>query len=334
MKNIQIPRRSVLRGAGASITLPFMESLLPRSSKAVEQASQTPRLAVVTVPFGMVVDKFHPTTTGKDYELSETLQPLAKHRGDFTAFSNFDHGVRGGHAANHALLSGVLSTERAAYPDGNITIDQRAAELVGHNTRFPSLSFWNNGMSFTRTGVRVPPIEVPSEAFKLMFVEDSAEKKKFDRASLNSSNSILDAVLSDAKGFKKQLGKEDKDKLEEYFSSIRETEKKLAMADQWIDQPKPKVTDPSVKKIGAGARDDKSGGNLLGVWLDLMYLALQTDSTRVVSMAVNNCNWGLDGVTEGYHALSHHGQREDKLGQLAIIEKFLMENIADFIGNY
>ena len=138
--------------------------------------------------------------------------------------------------------------------------------------------------------------------------------------------------MSDAKGFKKQLGKEDQDKLEEYFSSIRETEKKLALADQWIDQPKPKVTDPAVKKIGAGGRDENTGGNLLGVWLDLMYLALQTDSTRVVSMAVNNCNWGLDGVTEGYHALSHHGQREDKLAQLKIIEKFLMENIADFIG--
>ena len=331
MKNQPIPRRTILRGAGASITLPFMESLLPRSSQAVEQASQTPRLAVVTVPFGMVVDKFHPMTTGKDYELSQTLQPLAKHRGDFTAFSNFDHGVRGGHAANHALLSGVLSTERAGYPDGNISIDQRAAELVGHNTRFPSLVFWQQGMSFTRTGVRVPAVEKPSDAFRLMFVDDTAEKKKFDRAALDSSGSILDAVLSDAKGFKKQLGHEDQDKLEEYFSSIRETEKKLALAEQWIDQPKPKVSDPSVKKIGAGARDENTGGNLVGVWLDLMFLALQTDSTRVVSMAVENCNWGLDGVTESYHTLSHHGQREDRLSQLAIVEKFLMENFAGFL---
>ena len=331
MKNQQIPRRTILRGAGASITLPFMESLLPRSSQAVEQASQTPRLAVVTVPFGMVVDKFHPTSTGKGYELSQTLEPLAKHRGDFTAFSNFDHGVRGGHAANHALLSGVLSTERAGYPDGNISIDQRAAELVGHNTRFPSLVFWQQGMSFTRTGVRVPAVEKPSDAFRLMFVDDTADKKKFDRAALDSSGSILDAVLSDAKGFKKQLGQEDQDKLEEYFSSIRETEKKLVLAEQWIDQPKPQVSDPSVKKIGSGSRDENTGGNLVGVWLDLMFLALQTDSTRVVSMAVENCNWGLDGVTESYHTLSHHGQREDRLSQLAIVEKFLMENFAGFL---
>jgi len=331
MKNTQIPRRTILRGAGASITLPFMESLLPRTSKAVEQASQTPRLATVTVPFGMVVDKFHPTSTGKDYKLSKTLQPLAKHKGDFTAFSNLDHGVRGGHAANHALLSGVLSTERAGYPDGNITIDQRAAELVGHFTRYPSLLFWSQGMSFTRTGVRVPAVEKPSDAFRLMFVDDTDEKKKFDRAALDSSGSILDAVLSDAKGFKKQLGHEDQHKLEEYFSSIRETEKKLVLAEQWIDQPKPKMTDPSVKKIGSGSRDENTGGNLVGVWLDLMFLALQTDSTRVVSMDVNNCNWGLDGVTESYHTLSHHGQREDRLSQLAIVEKFLMENFANFL---
>ena len=332
MKYSSLPRRTFLKGAGACIALPFMESLLPRSARAVEQASQAPRLAVVTVPFGMVVDEFHPTTTGKDYKLSPTLKPLAKYRNEFTAFSNLDHGVRGGHAANHALLSGVLSTERAGYPDGNLSIDQRAAELVGHNTRYPSLVFWRQGMSFTRTGVRVPAVVKPSDAFRLLFENDSADKKKFDRAALGSSGSILDAVLSDAKGLKHQLGTEDRHKLEEYFTSIRETEKKLELAEQWIDQPKPEVKDPTLKKIGAGSRDENTGGNLVGVWLDLMFLALQTDSTRVVSMDVANCNWGLDGVSESYHTLSHHGQRKDRLDQLAIVEKFLMENIANFIG--
>ena len=165
-----------------------------------------------------------------------------------------------------------------------------------------------------------------------MFENDSADKKKFDRAALGSSGSILDAVLSDAKGLKHQLGTEDRHKLEEYFTSIRETEKKLELAEQWIDQPKPEVKDPALKKIGAGSRDENTGGNLVGVWLDLMFLALQTDFTRVVSMDVANCNWGLDGVSESYHTLSHHGQRKDRLDQLAIVEKFLMENIANFIG--
>ncbi|MEM7396694.1 MAG: DUF1552 domain-containing protein, partial [Verrucomicrobiota bacterium] len=302
-----------------------------RSSAAIEQASRIPRMAVVSVPFGMVVDQFHPTDTGPNYTLTPTLKPLAAHREDFTAFSHLDHDVRGGHAANHAFLSGVKSTERAGYPDGNITIDQRAAELIGHHTRFPSLVFWGGGMSFTRTGVRVPPVETPSEAFKLMFVNDSEEQRKFERDSIDASGSILDAVREDAQGLGRRLGRDDRDKLEEYFTSIRETEKKLELAENWIDQPKPEVRDPKVKKIGSGLRDDKTGGNLVGVWLDLMLLALQTDSTRVVSMAVNNCNWGLDGVTESYHTLSHHGQRQDRLGQLEIVEAFLMKNLADFI---
>ena len=325
-------RRTVLKGAGACIALPFMESLLPRSSQAVEAVSATPRLAVVTVPFGMVQERFHPASDGRRFDLPATLQPLAEHRDRFTVFSHFDHGVRGGHAANHAMLSGILSTERAAFPDGNISVDQRAAELIGHNTRFPSLVFWEDGMSFTRSGVRVPAIEKPSDAFRMMFVNDSEEKKAFNRASLDSSGSILDAVRSDAKRLKPQLGHEDQQKLEEYFTSIRETERKLELAEQWIDRPKPATNGAALKKIADGTRDENSGGNLVGVWLDLMFLALQTDSTRVVSMSVNNCNWGLDGVSEGYHTLSHHGQRKDRLDQLAIVESFLMRNFADFLG--
>ena len=324
-------RRAVLKGMGVSLTIPLMESLMPRAALAANSPSAAQRVAIVTVPFGMVVDKFHPATAGRDYKLPETLQPLSQLRDDFTVFSNLDHDVRGGHAANHTLLSGVKSTERAGYPDGNITIDQRAAELVGHTTRYPSLVFWDAGMSYTRTGVRVPAIAKPSDAFNLMFVDDSDEQKKFNRASLRSSGSILDVILEDARELNRELSGTDRQKLEEYFSSIRETEKKLALAEDWVDQPKPGVNDPEMKRVGDGSRDTNIGNECVEVWLDLMFLALQTDSTRVVSMAVKNGNWGLDGVTDSYHALSHHGQREEPLRQLAILEQHLTSRIARFI---
>jgi len=329
--NHQLNRRRFLRASGVCIALPLMESLIPRHARAASEQASAQRMAIVTVPFGMVVDNFHPTQAGRDYKLPSTLQSFDQFREDFTVFSNLDHDVRGGHAANHTLLSGVKSTERAGYPDGNITVDQRAAELIGHNTRFPSLVFWKDGMSYTRTGVRVPGVARPSDAFKLMFVDDSAEQKKFNRASVESSGSILDAILEDARGLNRELGKTDRHKLEEYFSSIRETEKKLALAEGWIDKPKPNVTDPAMKKVADGARDTKIGDNYVEVWLELMFLALQTDSTRVVSMGVENGNWGLDGVTDSYHTLSHHGQREDPLRQLAIIEQHLMTNLAKFV---
>ncbi|PHS11337.1 MAG: hypothetical protein COA78_10040 [Blastopirellula sp.] len=328
---IQVNRRRFLRGTGVCIALPMMGSLFPRMARAAEDASRAQRIAVVSVPFGMVVDQFHPKESGLNYSLPPTLEPLNKLKQDITVFSNLDHDMRGGHAANHTLLSGVKSTERAGYPDGNITVDQRAAELVGHQTRFPSLVFWREGMSYTRTGVRIPALKKPSDAFRLMFVDDSEEQKEFNRASLESSGSILDVVREDARSLKNDLGKDDRQKLEEYFTSIRETERKLELSKSWIDLPKPIVEDGAMGKIGSGNRDEKIGDNLVEVWLDLMFLALQTDSTRVVSMAVENGNWGLDGVSDSYHTLSHHGQREDALSQIAIIENHLMTNFARFI---
>ncbi len=326
-----VARRTVLKGIGVSLTLPLMESLMPRIALGASGPANAGRMAIMNVPFGMVVDQFHPADSGRNYKLPSTLQPLEHLRQDFTVFSNLDHDVRGGHAANHTLLSGVKSTERASYPDGNVTVDQCAAELVGHSTRYPSLVFWKDGMNFTRTGVRVPAIAKPSDAFKLMFVDESDEQKAFNRASVESSGSILDAILEDARSLKRELGSNDQQKLEEYFSSIRETEKKLAIADGWIDRPKPRVEDRAMEAVGDGTRDTKIGDNLVEVWCDLMFLALQTDSTRVVSMAVENGNWGLDGVTDSYHTLSHHGQRQDALSQLAVIEQHLMSSLGRFI---
>lgn len=324
-------RRTLLRGAGVTIALPAMESLLPRSAAAVEKASRTQRLATVSIPFGVVQERFHPKTTGVGYEMAPTLEPLADLRSDFTVFSNLDHDVQGGHAANHTLLSGIKSTERASYPNGNLTIDQRVAELVGHETRYPSLVFWRPGMSYTRTGVRVPAQERPSDAFRLLFVDDSPEQRQFYRESVDASGSILDTVREDANRYRRKLGSEDQQKLEEYFTSIRETEKKLELAERWIDLPKPTAEGKEMSKIASGERDENLGANLVEVWMDLMFLALQTDSTRVVSMAVENCNWGLEGVTDGYHTLSHHGQREDRLSQLEIVETFFMKNFARFL---
>jgi hypothetical protein len=325
-------RRTFLRGTGVCMALPMLEAMMPAKAVAAANAAPPARLAIMTVPFGMVVEKFHPKDTGFDYTISETLKPLEPLRKHFTTFSNLDHNVRGGHSAAHTMLSGIKSTERASYRDGNITIDQRAVEQLGHATRFPSLNFWKEGMSFTRTGVRVPSLAKPSDAFSLLFVDQNAKEKEFVRKSLDSSGSILDAVRDDAKGFERKLGTADKKKLEEYFNSVRETEKKLQASKDWLDKPKPKISDPAMKKVGDGARDENLGGNLVEIWFDLMFLALQTDSTRIVSATASNCNWGLEGVKDSYHTLSHHGQREDKLIQLKLVEQYLMTQLGRFVG--
>lgn len=323
-----LSRRSVLRGAGACLALPTLESLLPRG---IRVPASPRRLAIFSVPFGMVGERFHPVSPGFDYALSETLSPLAPLRDEFTVFSNLDHGVKGGHAANHTFLSGILQSERGAYPEKNITIDQRAADVVGSATRFPSLVFWQEGLSFTRNGVRVPALSRPSEAFQLLFVGGSEGEKGSARASLATSASILDAVRSDAAALERVVGTADRTKLEEYFTAIRETEKRIQSEGEWLERSKPKIDDPGMQGIAEGARDEPYGAVQVELWFQLMYLALASDSTRVVATNVTNCNWGLDGVKQTYHTLSHHRQREDFLEQLGIIETFLMRQLARFL---
>ncbi|MEK6239485.1 MAG: DUF1552 domain-containing protein, partial [Planctomycetales bacterium] len=283
--------------------------------------------------FGMHQDSFHPEAAGRNYELSKTLQPLQQVRDHFTVFSRLDHGVRGGHTSAHTFLSGIKYVDRARHRDGNITLDQRAAELIGGETRFPSLTLWNNKsiVSWTRAGVKVPAVAKPSDAFRLMFVEDAPSSRQGVRRSLAASGSILDAVQENANQFRKKLGVSDRRKLEEYFESIRNVEKKLEASGAWLDRPKPNVDDASAAIIAGGKRDQGAMAELFEVWLDLIILALRTDSTRVAAIDVPNGSWGLDGVTQGYHTLSHHGQREDMLLQLAVIERYQMQRLAGLL---
>ena len=328
MNNTTINRRTILRGAGVCLSLPLLEAMIPKAKAAEVSAPQ--RLAILAQPFGMVRSKFHPAETGFDYETPETLKPLEGLREDFSIFSNLDHDVRGGHQAWHTFLSGIKLTERAGYKNGNISLDQRAAELIGNATRFPSLNFWGEKVSYTRTGVKVPSVHNPSDAFRLLFVDQTAGQRESARAGIASSASILDTVLDEARSIQNRVGAADKQKLEEYFNSVRETERRLQISERWLDTPKPTVNDPRMKGVKEGTRDTKLGSNLLPVWLDLTYLALQTDSSRVATITVAASNWALEGVTDNFHTLSHHGQRPNMLSQLAIVENHMISEFARF----
>ncbi len=333
MSHKAISRRTVLRGCGVCISLPLLEAMIPSRLAAAEAGSKrAKRLVTFSVPFGAVIDQFHPKESGLNYTLPPNLSPLKDLRDHFTCFSNYDHSLKGGHSANHTFMSGIKSSERAAYPDGNITVDQRVVELIGHNTRHPSLNFWDEGMSYTRSGVKVPPLRKPSDAFRLMFVDETSEQKKSSKAVIASSGSILDAVRESSKKFNDKLGKTDREKMEEYFTSIRGSENKIKAAGEWLDKPKKQPDFKALAKKGiseaAILQGDYDGTSLAGplseIWFDLIYLALQTDVTRVISLAVGNCTWGLPGTEESYHTLSHHGRKPEKLKQLSIIDIHLM----------
>ena len=227
-------RRRFLQASGISIALPMLESF---AAPVARQASTPPtRMVCIGNEFGMYPGAFWPKSNGREYELSRLLKPLSPHGSDFTLFSHLDHGLKGGHFAVHTFLTGVKAAEAKGMPEGGISLDQRAAEHVGSRTRFPSLTIGSESglhggcqMSWTRTGTRVPPIPGPRELFRELFVEDSAiaRNRANDRIALRGS--ILDAVLGDANSLKKRVSKSDQEKLEEYFSSVRDVETRLKL---------------------------------------------------------------------------------------------------------
>lgn len=325
-------RRAFLRGCGAAIALPFLESVSKPSQllAAAGKAQDPMRMVCVGLNYGLYPGDFFPKETGRNYALSPLLKPLEGLRDDFTVFSHLDHpGMKGGHEAVHTFLSGILSKESKGMSEGNITMDQKAAEFVGATTRYASMQIGigGGGLSWTRNGVGIPPIAQLQVMFDALFQETSESKRKRLSESYHRNSSILDVVHEDAGALKKRISRNDLDKLDEYFTSIREVEKRLGQTEVWLHEPKPK-TDYRIPQPTPDSFYEE-----VPVYYDLMRLALETDSTRILSCGIDG--WGgdsgLPGVTQGYHFLTHHGHDATRLKQLSIIETFHTKAFADFV---
>ena len=325
-------RRSFLKTAGVCMALPYMPSLIGQTKKGSDVSPD--RLLFFDVWLGLEAGAFFPKTSGKDYQLSPTLSPLKDHKKNFTVFSNVEHlSVVGGHRAQHALLSGVLLSKAAQYKEGNITADMKAAEHVGVKTRYSSLHIGinsgNNRMSWTRNGNSVPMVTKLEQLFKMLFVDDSSSVKARKNRALAENSSVIDVIMTQSKSIDKKLDKEDSQKLDEYLTSVRETEKKLQSQRDWIHRKKPNVKRP--KDMGGSIY--KETATVYEMYYDLVLMALKTDSSRVVSMQFpgGGAPISLPGVDTGYHLLSHHGKDPERLKQLHIVEKHHMEQLAKFM---
>ncbi|MGB8170094.1 MAG: DUF1552 domain-containing protein, partial [Chthoniobacteraceae bacterium] len=323
-----IDRRHFLRGLGMALALPAFESL--NVGFAAAAPSVTPRrLICIGNHLGFWPGGFFPTAEGRDYAISQTLAPLQAHRGDFTVFSHLDHGAKGGHGAVHSFLTGVKKEESAGFPEKNISIDQVAAEHVGSATRYPSITAGigeGTDMCWNRAGVNLPPVDNPARLFEALFVESSAGAKAMERERLSNRASVLDALRESAKQLAGNLDASDRSKLDQYLTSVRDVERRLKMSEAWMEKPKPKSPIDPVKD------EERMQIEEIPLFLDLMTLALQTDSTRVATFEVplgfhtNDLNVG------SYHGLSHHSKQEGLLTQLQIVEKYLMEQVAHLFG--
>ncbi len=320
-------RRLFLKAAGVSIALPCLESL---AAPARKNAGEPMRMVCISSALGMNPQAFFPSSFGADYELSPTLQPLAKLRDQFTVFSHMDHpGIFSKHGAMKSVLSGV--SPNGAPAGTAVSVDQVAADQVGYQTRFPSLHVCVGGTlgaSWTKSGIKVRESGDPRELFKLLFVKDSAAAIKEREKELHEQGSILDLLREQTKQFERRTNPSDKMKLDEYLTAIREAEIKLQGMQSWLKTPKPMVDYDATGHPHSGTDYEF----LAPLMFDLLFLAIQSDSSRVFTagFGMHNRTIELDGVTGGYHGLSHHGNVPEQLRQLRIIDRFYFEQMARF----
>lgn len=331
-------RRFVLQSLGASLSLPWLPSLMASSvgkGSAVQAAKGAGegarRFVAVGNLLGFQQKSFFPDAAGKGYNATTLLKPLEANREHMTVFRGLDHGIKGGHFAVHTFLSGVLHHQAQDRPDGNITIDQFIADQVGVQTRFPSLTVGSEGgihggcqIAWTRSGVRVPPITGPAELFEKLFVTDSKEVQAQKVRQNRLQGSILDAVLDDANRLSKNVNREDRSKLDEYFTSVRDVEKRLELRERWTHQPKPAA--PFEKPTDKNTADD------LPLLYELIALGLQTDSTRVATLEIGGSFMPEHlGIKKSHHSMSHHGNDPDTIAQLIVLETYQIAQFGKFL---
>ena len=241
-------RRTILRGLGATLALPVLECMSITPPK---------RMLIIANNLGLLPKLFFPTTTGRNYQPSTYLEHLSDHRHDFTVFSGLSHpGVTGGHSTDNCFLTAARGAFKAGFRN-TISLDQFAAEKLGPVTRFATLSLGvnvetaNRSLSWTRDGVLLPAEESAPLLFQKMFVQGDPAAVAQQLHRLEERGSILDTLLDESKRFGGHLGGQDKARLDQYFTSIRELERQLHDAEAWEYKPKPVV------KTEADAKPEK-----------------------------------------------------------------------------
>lgn len=316
-----LSRRAFLRGAGVSLALPFLDAMWPQRLRAAG-APAPKRLVAVCTSLGIYGPALFPKTAGRDYESTPYLDLIKAHREDVTIFSGLSHPDQSG-ADGHSSEMTWLTSARHPGLGGfrnTISLDQFIAEKSGVETRYPSLVLGTNNVSqsYTRSGVMIPAETRPSVVFARLFIDGTPGEVQQQMKKLREGRSIMDTVGDEAKRFGSRVGAADRDKLDEYFTSVREMEQRLAKAEDWVQKPKPKIEAPKPEDIASNA--DIVGR--LQLLFQLIPLALQTDSTRLITILVQGRGDvpPVPGVTIDHHNLSHHGQDPEKIRQLELVE--------------
>jgi hypothetical protein len=324
-----LSRRAVLRGAGVTLTLPFLECMTPAFARAGEPPR---RMLFIANNLGVLPKFFFPQTAGADYELSPYLSILAGVRKEFTVFTGLSHpGVTGGHSTDNCFLTAARGAFKSGFRN-SISLDQFAADKLGQVTRFPTLNLGvnidkgNRSLSWTRDGVLLPAEDSAPKLYQRMFVQGDQEAVARQLHKLESRGSILDTLLDETRRFSSTLASADKARLDQYVTSVREVEERLQIAKSWETRPKPNAPQPPPAEL----TEKKLLFEKFDLMLSMAQLAIESDSTRIVTLMVDAFTTPAyklsdqESTTESYHGLSHHGQAETKVKQLIETDRLQM----------
>ncbi len=322
-----LSRRTFLRGAGVAMALPMLEAMRPAlgaAAKSADAASAVPRrLVAIETNMGIMPQFFFPDNGGPDYALTPYLSKLQSHRKNMTVFSGVSlPGVTGGHTAERCFLTGTPHPERGGFRNG-VSLDQFVAERIGNVTRYPSLSLAvsNEGktLSYTRSGAPIAAQGSPRKLFLKLFVQGNAQEVEANVEALRQGRSMLDFVAEQSQRLNSTLSRGDQQRMDQYFTSVRELEQRLHSAEAWEYKPKPVVNAKPPEDID----DAKEFVQRTRLTLDVVKLALETDSTRVVTFFID---------TTVIHNITHHGNRPEVIAELRGHEERQFDALNGFLS--
>ena len=338
-----LSRRRFLHGAGVAMSLPFLDAMQPTFARAAPSSQPASndkprRMFGICNNLGVRPDLFFPTGTGRDYVASPYLKLLERHRNAFTVISGVSHpNVDGGHPSDISFLTAAPHPASSSFRN-TISLDQYIAERIGTLTRFPSLTLAVNGaarsLSWTGTGVAIPPEERASDVFNQLFLQGTPEQVEAQIHRLDTGRSILDAVADQSKELQRNVGARDRSRLEQYFTSVRDLEHRLQESREWERKPKPVVSFAAPRELGSPTQYmDK-----LKAMYDLARLSFETDSTRAITLMLNSVGTPVvtipgETITDSYHNLSHHGKTTEKLAQLKVLDEWHMKLLATLFSD-
>ena len=336
----------MLRGSGVALSLPLLEAMLPRRANAAADKPAARMVAIYT-PHGVCNEQWYPKETGRDFALSPSLAPIEPVRDAVSMLTGLCHprlSAGAAHASAGRWLTGIRPGDRVlndfASPNQSWSMDQLAAHHLGHLTRLPSLQLSSQGgaglpgrsstLSFDARGLPLPALDKPRGVFNRLFVPDSKEGRRASQERLVQRRSLLDAVAGEAKHLRAKLGQGDRERLDEYLHSVRDTEKQVARNLAWLDRPKANVNADQFEF------DYPDRSSFIRLMYDLSFLALRTDTTRIVTIMtgveVDGYNWKELGFSHGHHGLQHHNADSTALKRLAMVDKRQVELFTHFLS--